>query len=177
MTSLLIRDVAPAEREALGRMMVEVYSALDGFPTPEQQPRYYALLRDIAAFAEKPGARVLVAIAPPDDLAGGVVYFADMAHYGSGGAATALRECSGIRLLGVSPKHRGGGVGKALTLQCIELARDAGHRQVVLHTTDAMRVAWGMYERLGFERAPELDFEQQGFPVRGFRLALRPVQG
>jgi hypothetical protein len=29
-----------------------------------------------------------------------------------------------------------------------------------------------MYERMGFVRAEELDFLQEGFPVYGFRLRL-----
>jgi ribosomal protein S18 acetylase RimI-like enzyme len=110
-------------------------------------------------------------------LAGGVVYFGDVASYGAGGAAMQLPRTSGIRLLGVDPARRGGGGGKALTLACIELARTAGHEQVVLHTTQPMQVAWAMYERLGFVRRPELDFSQQGLPVFGFGLSLQAGAG
>jgi hypothetical protein len=39
-----------------------------------------------------------------------------------------------------------------------------------------MQVAWQMYERLGFVRAEELDFLQEGYPVRGFRLPLREAE-
>lgn len=170
--ALTIRDIAPAEHAALGELMVAVYSNLPGFPQPHEQPRYYELLRNIGSFTEKPGARVLVALSPAGELGGGVVYFADMAQYGSGGVATKVSNASGIRLLGVDPRFRGSGAGKALTQRCIELARTAGHAQVILHTTQAMQQAWGMYERMGFVRAPEFDFEQQGFPVFGFRLAL-----
>jgi len=35
-----------------------------------------------------------------------------------------------------------------------------------------MQVAWGMYEKLGFVRSEDLDFEQEGIPVLGFRLVL-----
>ncbi len=167
-----VRDLRHDEAEALGRLLVDVYAALDGFPTPAEQPGYYALLANVGRFAERPGARVLVAQMPDDGLAGGVVYFGDMAHYGAEVAAT-LRDTAGIRLLAVSPRHRGRGVGKALTLACIALARQAGYAQVVLHTTQAMQDAWQMYEALGFQRATELDFLQQGFPVSGFRLSLR----
>jgi ribosomal protein S18 acetylase RimI-like enzyme len=61
-------------------------------------------------------------------------------------------------------------VGTALVARCIERARQRGHRQVVLHTTRAMVSAWRMYGRLGFVRAPELDFAQDGLPVFGMRL-------
>ena len=152
--------------------MVRVYASLDGFPAPHEQPRYYELLANIGQFTERPGARVLVAVTPQEELAGGVVYFGDMAQYGSGGIATNVKDASGIRLLAVDPRFRGSGVGKALTAECIRLARDAGHSQVILHTTAAMQTAWTMYEGMGFARAEELDFFQEGFPVYGFRLRL-----
>ncbi len=169
---LSIADLRPEDAAALGQLMVEVYSALDGFPTPEEQPAYYDLLRGIGRFTEKPGVRVLAAHTPEGRLAGGVVYFADMAQYGSGGTATQARNASGLRLLGIDPRLRGLGAGRALTEACIDLARAAGHGQVILHTTQAMTQAWALYERMGFRRSEDLDFLQQGFPVFGFRLAL-----
>jgi GNAT superfamily N-acetyltransferase len=172
-TPLTIRDLQPRESDALGHLMVQVYSGLEGFPTPFEQPHYYELLANIGRFAERPGARVLVAVNGEGALAGGVVYFGDMAQYGSGGIATTIPDASGIRLLGVDPRFRGSGVGKALTIACIQLARDAGHREVILHTTAPMQVAWKMYERLGFVRAEELDFQQEGYPVLGFRMSIR----
>lgn len=171
--NLVIRDARSEELAALGRLLVKVYSALPGFPTPDEQPAYYEMLANIGRFAEKPQARVLVALSPQEELLGGVVYFGDMAQYGSGGSATSLRNASGIRLLGVEPERRGLGVGRALTVACIELAREKGHAEVVLHTTKAMQVAWGIYERLGFVRSADLDFSQQGLQVFGFRLKLR----
>lgn len=168
---LTIRDLRPEESEALGKLLVQAYSRLEGFPTPAQQRRYYAMLADIGSFTAKPGARVLVALSPAGELVGGVVYFGDMAH-GSGGAATSVPNASGIRLLGVDPTFRRSGAGKALTQACIRLAQEQGHAQVILHTTQAMQVAWGLYERLGFERSPDLDFSQQDLQVVGFRLQL-----
>lgn len=172
--TLTIRDLQPSEHESLGRLMVDVYSRLDGFPTPAEQPRYYEMLANIGQFSDKPAARVLVAVTPDNELAGGVVYFGDMAHYGGGGIASSVRNASGIRLLGVDPRFRGSGAGRALTSACIQLARDAGHSQVILHSTQAMRIAWGLYERMGFVRSEDLDFVQEGFPVYGFRLNASP---
>jgi len=118
----------------------------------------------------KPSTKVLVAISSEGHLVGGVVYFGDMAQYGSGGLATIIKGASGIRLLGVDPKYRKSGAGKALASACIQLAQEKNHSQVILHTTQAMRIAWGLYERLGFARSEDLDFSQQGLPVFGFRL-------
>lgn len=171
-TPITVRDILPGEFDALGTLMVEVYSGLEGFPTPAEQPRYYELLANIGSFVGKPGARVLVALSAEGSLLGGIVYFGDMAEYGSGGTTTAIKDASGIRLLGVSSKHRNTGAGKALANACIQLARDSGHSQVILHTTHAMRIAWRLYEKLGFRRSHDLDFSQQGLPVFGFRLEL-----
>ena len=77
-----------------------------------------------------------------------------------------------IRFLGVDPESRGAGVGKALTNACLQLARDRGHPQVILHTTQVMRVAWNLYQKMGFERSADLDFVQEELPVFGFRLWL-----
>ena len=169
---LAVRDIRPEEFHALGQLLVDVYSGLPGFPTPTQQPRYYEMLARIGEFTRRQGARVLVALLD-GMLVGGVVYLGDMAEYAATSATAEIQNASGIRLLGVSPAARGRGVGKALTAACIELAREQGHEQVVLHSTEAMRVAWGMYERMGFQRAPELDFLQAALPVFGFSLRLR----
>ena len=167
----VIRAAREDEFDALGRLMVAVYSGLAGFPGPDEQPRYYDMLTNIGRMAEKPGAKLLVAVAEGGIL-GGVVHFSDMAQYGSGGTATAERDASGFRLLAVGPEARGMGVGKALVRRCIDLAKEEGHGQVILHSTAAMKVAWGMYERLGFLRSPDLDFLQGELPVFGFRLKL-----
>ncbi len=171
--NLTIRPVRPEEFAALGELMVGVYSTLDGFPTPAEQPRYYEMLADIGRLGDKPSTCVLVAVADDGRLVGGIVYFDDMAQYGSGGTATAARNAAGIRLLGVDPQFRGSGAGKALAQACIQRARERGHSQVILHTTQAMTVAWRLYVKLGFARSEDLDFMQGDLPVFGFRLQLR----
>jgi len=101
-----------------------------------------------------------------------VVYFGDMKYYGSGGTATKAISTSGIRLLAVDPNIRGMGVGKTLTLACIQNARERKQREVILHTTRAMEIACGMYEKMGFKRSADLDFNQEQLAVYGFRLKL-----
>jgi GNAT superfamily N-acetyltransferase len=167
-TNLLIREIKRNEYPVLGELMVEVYSQLDGFPSPIEQPKYYETLMNIGCFNEKQETKVLVAISPEIGLVGGIVYFSDMSQYGSGGTAPQQTNASGIRLLGVYPKA----VGKALTNTCIQFAKDKGHKQVILHTTQAMQVAWKIYTKIGFQRSPDLDFTQEQYPIYGFRLNL-----
>jgi GNAT superfamily N-acetyltransferase len=171
MREFVVREAKKEELEALGQLMVSVYSNLEGFPNRDEQPRYYEMLAHIGKLTERPATTLLVAVAG-DEVIGGVAYFSDMAQYGSGGIATREKNASGFRLLAVDPDVRAMGVGKALVRQCIELAKREKQGQVIIHTTDAMKVAWGMYERLGFERSPDLDFMQEGLQVFGFRLEL-----
>ena len=41
-----------------------------------------------------------------------------------------------------------------------------------IHSTESMKIAWGMYERLGFSRYEEIDFNQGELEVFGFKLDL-----
>jgi GNAT superfamily N-acetyltransferase len=168
-----VRNARPEEFGAVGTLMVEVYSSLDGFPKPEEQPAYYHSLANIGDWTKKPHTELLVAAMPDGQLAGGVLYFGDMTQYGAGGVAVQAPNSSGFRLLAVGHAFRGLGVGKLLTTACIEKARQSGHGQVLIHSTEFMQVAWKMYESLGFGRAGELDFMQGQLPVYGFRLLLK----
>lgn len=171
--SFQIRKAKKEEYKVIGQLMVRVYSQLEGFPSPIEQPRYYKLLASIGLIADKPKAQILIAVDSNDSLAGAVVYFGDMQHYGSGGTATQEKNAAGFRLLAVDPEFRGNSLGKVLTNACIDLAKEEGHEHLIIHTTDAMKTAWGMYERIGFKRALDLDFLQEDFPVYGFRLKLK----
>lgn len=167
-----IRNAEQSEFEAIGRLMVRVYSQLDGFPKPAEQPAYYEMLSNIGTFTDKPATELLVAVSSDNELLGGVVYFGDMQYYGSGGIATKEKNAGGFRLLAVDPDFRGNGVGKRLTQACIEKAQAQKLDQVIIHSTKAMQTAWSMYENLGFKRSEDLDFLQQELPVFGFRLSI-----
>ncbi|ALD20141.1 GNAT family N-acetyltransferase [Hymenobacter sp. DG25A] len=170
-----IRNASPDEFVEIGQLLVEVYAQLEGFPTPAEQPAYYNLLASIGELTHKPGAELLVAVTADNQIAGTVLFFGDMQHYGSGGIATQQPDAAGFRLLAVAPAARGRGIGKLLTEACIRKASEQRRRQLIIHSTKAMQIAWKMYEGLGFQRAEELDFMQGNLPVFGFRLPLARV--
>lgn len=60
-------------------------------------------------------------------------------------------EWAVIRMLVVAPKARGLGIGKALTHECIKLAKRDDAQTVALHTSHIMQTALAMYLRMGFE--------------------------
>lgn len=169
-TDVLVRDADPKEFERIGKLMVDVYSKLEGFPNADEQPGYYQTLARVGAFTANPGVRLLVAITAGGSIGGAVVYFGDMQYYGSGGSAPNERNAAGFRLLAVDPGTRGQGIGKTLSMACIDIARQAGLPQIIIHSTKSMQVAWAMYEKLGFKRSEDLDFNQGKLEVFGFRL-------
>ena len=65
-------------------------------------------------------------------------------------------DWSYIRLVGVHSGFAGLGIGRALTLKCIEAARLQGERIVGLHTSEMMPAARHIYESLGFLKVKEL---------------------
>ena len=86
---------------------------------------------------------------------------------------TVRRDQPEVRLLAVAPAARGRGIGRALIDECARRARRSGASVLALHTTDMMRVAVRMYERMGFVRAPELDYRPApGVVVKGYALSL-----
>jgi ribosomal protein S18 acetylase RimI-like enzyme len=73
----------------------------------------------------------------------------------------------------VPPQARGRGIGEALVEECVRRARAMGATELGLHTSRSMQSAIRMYERLGFERAPEHDIHVPGAElVEAWRLDL-----
>lgn len=67
-----------------------------------------------------------------------------------------------VRMLAVLPGMRRQGVAAALMAACEDLARQRGMRKVVLSTDPGMRAAQSLYERLGYRRTPDRDWEIGG---------------
>jgi ribosomal protein S18 acetylase RimI-like enzyme len=173
LTAPAIRAIRPDEYVEIGRMLVKAYAALPGMPQPAAQPEYYSMLADVERRCRNSSSRVFVATDANDIALGSIDFIADMKHYGAASSATQFTDAAGIRLLAIESAYRGNGAGKALTRYCIDAARALGKSRVVLHSTRFMQTAWIMYERMGFERLPAIDFVQGRLEVFGFELDLR----
>ncbi|MGH2776280.1 MAG: GNAT family N-acetyltransferase [Actinomycetota bacterium] len=80
---------------------------------------------------------------------------------------------AGVRGLAVGIDWQRRGVGRSLVVYCIERASAEAKSRLVLHTTPWMHTAQRLYPRLGFRRAPEIDFSPApGVPLIGFTLDL-----
>jgi GNAT superfamily N-acetyltransferase len=170
--TLTIRTLKPEEYHQLGEILIEAYSNLEGFFKIEEEPEYYSMLKNVGELTQKPTVELFGAFLETGTLLGGVVFIGDIQYYGSGGIATKEKNASGFRLLGVSNTARGLGIGKALTLKCIERTKELMLDQLIIHTTNAMKPAWRMYENLGFKRSKELDFRHGNLEVFGFRYEI-----
>jgi|SRR5665213_1389210 len=144
-----IRPIRPEESEELGRVTVRAYRELFG---GRSLGSYEKELLDVET--RRLDSEVYVALDENETLMGGVTYVPDqkrsMSEFDDPVGA-------GIRMLAVDPRFQGRGVGRALIDACVDRARDQGRHRIFLHSTPAMVVARAMYERAGFERAPDLD--------------------
>ncbi|HUF59387.1 MAG TPA: GNAT family N-acetyltransferase [Actinomycetota bacterium] len=76
-----------------------------------------------------------------------------------------------IRMLGVDPAARTRGIARALMAESEARARAAGKTFMTLNTTHRMKAAQAMYERLGYERTPDIVFPD-GFVLLGYTKQL-----
>ena len=163
-----IVPIEPALHSALGDLTVAAYRGLPGRPTSDS---YAAMLCDVSLRARQ--AEVVVAVADDGTLLGGVTYVGDA---DSEWAEFDAADEACFRMLAVADRARGQGVGSALVEACIERARRDGKARLSLLTTDCMRPAHRLYERLGFRRVPESDIiVEHGLALRSFVLDLEEV--
>ena len=145
--ALTVDRACPGDFPRIARLTHDVYVG-GGLATPE----YGEQLRDVAGRADR--AELLVA----RDDAGRVVGSVALVLAGDFGEVTESEDEAAFRMLVVDPAAQGRGIGELLVTACLERARAAGKRRMVLSTDRRMTTAQRLYERLGFTRRPERDW-------------------
>ncbi|MDH6123323.1 N-acetyltransferase [Kitasatospora sp. GP82] len=160
---ILIRRALEEDLEAAGEVTVEAFVG-DGHTPPDSG--YVQLLRDAARRNQE--AELLVAV---DAHSQAVLGCVTLAVGGTEWADIAAPHEGEIRMLAVGSAARGRGTGEALVRATVARCRELGLAGMAFSTRPAMEAAHRIYERVGFRRTPERDWE----PAPGIDLMVYSI--
>ncbi|PSB59070.1 GNAT family N-acetyltransferase [Chamaesiphon polymorphus] len=143
--SAIVRDAFTHEFDDIAKLLVEAYSEYASALTPENWQTMQTNLSKITEVAQQ--GRLIIAQLDRE-LVGAVVYCPP----GTSDTRIFQPEWASLRMLAVSPQHRGQGIGAQLSSECIRRAKEDEAEIIGLHTSELMLPAIRMYERLGFDR-------------------------
>jgi ribosomal protein S18 acetylase RimI-like enzyme len=156
-SSLSVQPARPEDFAAIAELTVAVY-VNGGLASPD----YASELADVAGRVSR--ADLLVVRDPAGRVLGSVA----LVLQGDFGNVTASDDEAAFRMLVVDPAAQRRGIGELLVVTCLDRARAAGKRRMVLSTDPLMTAAHRLYHRLGFTRLPERDWS----PVPGTDLLV-----
>lgn len=158
-----LRNAESDEADAIAALVVDAYRDYEPSLTPEN---WQAMESGLAKAGRIDHAQGIVA-ERDGKLAGYVAYFSP----GHSSAKLFEPDWASIRLLAVSPAFRGEGLARLLTEACIARARTDKAATIGLHTSEAMKQARALYERMGFRETRKLP-AMFGLRYWQFRLDL-----
>jgi ribosomal protein S18 acetylase RimI-like enzyme len=164
-----IREATSDEYAEAGRVTADAYREFVR-PGDGDWERYLLRIADVADRAD----RTTILVAVEDGLLlGSLTLELDARVRDEGGEEQRPLdpEEAHIRMLGVDPAARARGVARALMAESEARARAAGKTFMTLRTTQRMKAAQAMYERLGYERTPNIVFPD-GFVLLGYSKSL-----
>ncbi len=169
MTELVIRDARPSDQDAIRQVTLAAYQEYAA-----QIPAHWEAYREniLATLADAKPAGQIVA-EQEGSIVGAVLLYPAGTTMSAPDGTSVRRLWPEVRLLAVAPPGRGRGIGAALMRECIRRAGEVNAPTLALHTTDMMQAAMRLYERMGFVRAPQLDFHPApDLTIKGYRLKL-----
>ena len=146
---VVVRPVLADEHRRTGELVVEAYRGVGGEPD-----WYVERMRETAKRAAI--VPVLVAVDAGRTILGTITY---VPGPGTPYSDVEREDEAGIRAFAVAPEARGRGIGRLLVEAVIERARADGRRGIAIFTRPRMTAAHGLYESMGFVRAPDQDEE------------------
>ena len=162
-----IRDAYPDEVDKVSLLLKTAYQEYENLFDGEAWQIY---LQDIMDVNSRVAMSELIVAELDGNLLGTVTLYLNPSKSSHGGWPEGWAS---IRLLGVDPRFRGQGIGRALMDECFCRCREQSVSTIGLHTNAIMDIARRMYERMGFTRVPEFDFHPApGVVVMAYRLDL-----
>jgi ribosomal protein S18 acetylase RimI-like enzyme len=147
---LTVEPARPDDYARIAALTVDVYVG-GGLATPAYAP-------ELADVAGRAGRSELLVVR---DAGGSVVGSVALVLTGDFGNVITSDEEAAFRMLVVDPVAQGRGIGELLVATCLERARAAGKRRMVISTDPLMTSAHRLYERFGFTRLPERDWRPE----------------
>lgn len=158
----MIETAKTEDFEAIANLNVLAYAEFAPYLPPGAWETMQKNLRNIE---ERAKAAEFMILRSGNDIIGSVVY----CPAGKGDPAIFKPNMASILLLAVHPQHRGNGIAKALTLECVAKAKNDKTSSIGLFTSELMQSAQHLYRSLGFQQASELP-KRHG--IRYFRFIL-----
>jgi ribosomal protein S18 acetylase RimI-like enzyme len=160
-----VREATPAEHAEAGRVTADAYREFIR-PGDEEWEGYLLRIADVASRADR--TTILVAIEEGRVLGSLTLELDRRIRDDDDDEQRPLDPGEAhIRMLGVDPAARARGVARALMAESEARARAAGKTFLTLHTTQRMKAAQAMYERLGYARTEDVVFPD-GFVLLGY---------
>jgi ribosomal protein S18 acetylase RimI-like enzyme len=161
-----IRPIRPSEYAAAGAATARAYREYRR-PDAPGWDAYLARIADVASRAD----RVTVLVALDGGVIAGSATLELDARVRPGPTEPLAADEAHLRMVGVSPEHRGKGIGRRLVVACINLARERGRRVMTLDTNEVMLAARELYTSLGFV-STGLHQSPGGPELLGYRLDI-----
>ena len=147
----LVRDAQADELDQVASMMRDAYLEYQAHFPPDVWERYAQNILDVRSRLD---VSELIVAERDGQVVGSVTLYPNVVSTEQGWPP----GWAGVRLLAVHPDARGQGIGRVLMNECLRRSRHRQAPAIGLHTSDIMKVARALYERMGFVRAPEYDF-------------------
>src|SRR6516225_4144995 len=149
---LVVRDAVPADYPAIRAVVLAAYGQYADLIAPDIFSAYLADLLDLDTHARH--GRLFV-VEADQWVCAFAAWYPDASVQGVG---LPPGWASG-RALAVHPAARGNGAARTLLATGERLVREAGAPVLAFHTVSFMTGAIALYERLGYCRAPQFDYD------------------
>jgi len=147
---ILIRDALPEELDRIEKLVKTAYRE---FRPQFPEKVWRAWMDNVSQTVRSPAGMLIVAVVG-EVIEGVIKFYPDASESGLGHWPAGV---AAIRILAVSPGARGRGYGTLLAAASLRRARAMRISTIFLFTGEFMHAARHIYEKLGFQRAPEFD--------------------